>query len=147
MTLYASDFDTQSKFLKAADIGPTDTAKRFKIKICTKEIVGDKEEAKACVWFTNHDKGLLLNATNRRVLQEALGNNMDDWPGKVIVLFITLVSNRGAMVDGIRVRIPPPKDDYRAPAAPAPAKPKPKPKPPPVEEDDDFDDDDVSDVG
>ena len=141
MTLYASDFD-RSKYMKAADLGPTGTEKRFKIKNCTKETVGEKEEAKACVWFTTHPKGLLLNKTNLRTLQGALGDKMDNWTGKVVILFVTPVSNRGAMVDGIRVRIPPPKDDYRAPAAPAP-----KPKPPPVEEPDDDFDDDVSDVG
>jgi hypothetical protein len=141
MTLYASDFD-QSKYMKAADLGPTGTAKRFKIKNCTKETVGEKEEAKACVWFTTHTKGLLLNKTNLRTLQGALGDKMDNRLGKVVILFVTPVSNRGAMVDGIRIRIPPPKDDYRAPAAPAP-----KPKPPPAEEPDDDFDDDVSDVG
>ena len=141
MTLYASDFD-QSKYMKAADLGPTGIEKRFKIKNCTKETVGDKEETKACVWFTTHTKGLLLNKTNLRTLQGALGDNMDNWPAKVVILFVTPVSNRGVMVDGIRVRIPPPKDDYRAPAAPAP-----KPKPSPVEEPDDDFDDDVSDVG
>jgi hypothetical protein len=138
MPLYASDFD-QSKYIKAADLGPTGTEKRLKIKACTKETVGEKEEAKACVWFTTYTKGMLLNKTNLRTLQGALGDNMDGWVGRIIILFVTPVSNRGAMVDGVRVRIPPPKDDYRAPAAPAP-------KPPPVEEPDDFDDD-VSDLG
>ena len=139
MPLHASDFD-QSKYMKAADVGPTGTEKRFKMKACTRETVGEKEEAKACVWFTTHAKGLLLNKTNLRALQGALGNNMDGWPGRVVILFVTPVSNRGAIVDGIRVRIPPPKDDHKAPAAPAP-------KPDPAEEADDDFDDDASDVG
>ena len=139
MPLYASDFD-QSKYIKAADLGPTGTEKRLKIKACTKETVGEKEEAKACVWFTTYTKGLLLNKTNLRTLRCALGDNMDGWAGRIIILYVTPVSNRGAMVDGVRLRIPPPKDDSGAPAAPAP-------KPPPVEEPDDDFDDEVSDLG
>jgi hypothetical protein len=139
MPLYASDFD-QSRYIRAADLGPTGSEKRLKIKACTRETVGEKEEAKACVWFTTHTKGLLLNKTNLRTLQGALGDNMDGWAGRIIILFVTPVSNRGAMVDGVRLRIPPPKDDHRAPTAPAP-------KPPPVEEPDDDFDDEVSDLG
>ena len=85
MVLYASDFD-QSKYLKAADLGEIDSEKRLKIKTVTKEIeVGEKQETKACVWFTNIDKGLLLNKTNLRVLQGAFGNDMELWAGKIIV--------------------------------------------------------------
>ena len=56
MVLFASDFD-QSKYLKAADLGEIGSEKRFKIKAVTKEIdVGEKQETKACVWFTNSDQ-------------------------------------------------------------------------------------------
>ena len=54
---------------------------------------------------------------------------------------------RGKMGPAMRVRIPPPKEAYKAPASP----PKPTPKPPVDEELDGFDDpeqldDDISDV-
>jgi hypothetical protein len=144
MVLYASDFD-QSKYSKAADLGPIGSEKRVKIKGITKETdVGEKQETKACVWFTNLDKGLLLNKTNLRVLQSAFGNSMEAWVGKIVVLYSVMASFRGQMVPSLRVRIPPPKDSYRA-------SPKPAPKPPVDEEVDGFDepeqlDDDISDV-
>jgi hypothetical protein len=68
---------------------------------------------------------------------------MDSWAGRVIVLFVVTADFRGKMGPALRVRIPPPKNDYRAPPV----------KKPPVEaEADDFDeaellDDDISDAG
>ena len=64
--------------------------------------------------------------------------------GKIIVLYPTTAEFRGKMGPAMRVRIPPPKDSYRA-------SPKPAPKPPVDEEIDGFDepeqlDDDISDV-
>ena len=145
MVLYASDFD-QSKYLKAADLGEVGSEKRLKIKVVTKETgVGEREETKACVWFTTTDKGLLLNKTNLRVLQSAFGNDMELWAGKIVVVFSTMADFRGKMGPALRVRIPPPKDNYRAPP------PKQAPKPSVDEEVDGFDEseqlnDDVSDV-
>jgi hypothetical protein len=147
MVLYASDFD-QSKYLKAADLGEIGGEKRLKIKTVTKEIeVGERQETKACVWFTNIDRGLLLNKTNLRVLQGAFGNDMELWAGKIIVAYSIMAPFRGQMVPSLRVRIPPPKEAYKAPASP----PKQTPKPPVEEDVDGFDDpeqldDDVSDV-
>lgn len=134
MVLYASDFDL-SKYLKSGDLGDVGTEKRLKIKTVTKEThVGEREETKACLWFTTTDKGLLLNKTNRQVLWDAFGNDMSLWAGKVIVVFVAMTEFRGKMGPGLRVRIPPPKDDYRAPAPK-----KPPPKPQVEEEPDDFD--------
>ena len=43
----------QSKYLKAADFGEVGNEKRLKIKNVTEETgVGEREETKACVWFT-----------------------------------------------------------------------------------------------
>jgi hypothetical protein len=142
--LLASDFD-QSRYLKAADLGKIGSEKRTKIKITTKETnVGERQETKACVWFTNLDKGLLLNKTNLRVLQSAFGNSMDAWVGKIVVLYSIMADFRGQMGPALRVKIPPPKDSYRAPPPP----------PKPIDEDEDIDgfdesgqlNDDVSDV-
>src|SRR5882762_8119721 len=129
MVLYAHDFD-QSKYLRAADLGETGSEKRLKIKIVTKEIdVGEERRTKAVVWFTNTDKGLVLNKTNLRTLQSAFGDQMDLWVGRIVVVFSTMADFRGQMVPALRVRIPPPKDSYRAP--PPPKKPTP---PPPADE-------------
>ena len=148
MVLYASTFD-QSKYLNGTSLGEIGSEKRVKIKTVTKETnVGERQETKACAWFTNIDKGLLLNKTNLRTLQGAFGDDMEKWANKIVVLYSIMVSVEGKMVPGLRVRIPPPKDaSYKAPAS------KPKPAPMPVEDEDvdDWDnseqlDDDISDI-
>ena len=122
--LLASEFD-KSKYLKADDINGD---KKFKIKTVTVEEVGtgaDKEK-KLVTWFTNDPRGLVLNKTNNRTLRGAYGDDVTGWTGKVIVLFSTMIDNRGKMVAGLRVRILSPKEAV-----------KPQPKAPIV---DDFDD-------
>jgi hypothetical protein len=131
MPLYASDFD-QSKYLRADEVGNVGAEKRLKIKIATKETdVGEEKRTKAVLWFTTTDKGLMLNKTNLRTLQSAFGDAMDGWVGKIVVVFVTMAEFRGKMVPALRVRIPPPKDGYKAPPPP--------PKPPADEDDEDVD--------
>jgi hypothetical protein len=117
MALLASDFD-KSRFLNASNLT---SEKKFRIKNVTVEALGDDKKRKPIAWFTNHEKGLILNATNRHTLQGAFGDDMGAWAGKIIVIFPTLVDMRGKMVPGLRVRIPPPKGAATATAAPKPA--------------------------
>jgi hypothetical protein len=107
MVLLASNYD-KSRFLKADDF---DGERKFRIKDVTEETVGagaDKE-TKLVVWFTNDDRGLVLNKTNNRVLRGAFGDNTAGWANKIIVVFSMMVDMRGKMVPGLRVRITPPK--------------------------------------
>jgi hypothetical protein len=149
--LLASEFDTQSNYLKAADLK---SDSKFRIKNATKEIVGtgDKKEVKLVIWFTNEERGLVLNKTNRTILQDAFGDDTADWAGKVIIVYPTTTDFQGKTVPALRVRIPPPKQ-ATGNGQPAAASSKPttkegldrfanstKPKQPPPAEDDDFDD-------
>jgi hypothetical protein len=105
--LLASNYD-QSRYFKAADL-PHE--KKLRIKSVTEEEIGmgaDKEK-KLVTWFTNDDRGLVLNKTNNRTLRSAFGDVCDEWKGKIIVLFPTTDDFRGRMVPVLRVRIPPPK--------------------------------------
>src|SRR6516165_12481730 len=104
--LLASDYD-KSKFLKSEDIG--DGERKFRIKDVTEEEVGEKKEKKLVVWVTSDQRGLILNKTNNRVLRGAFGDDTALWRGKIIVIFVMMVDNRGKMTPGLRVRIPPPK--------------------------------------
>jgi hypothetical protein len=139
MVLLASSYD-QSRFFRAEDL---ETEVRLKIKNVTEERMADGE-VKLTVWFTNSKRGIVLNRTNNRVIRAAFGDDVAGWSGKIIVLYPTMVDLRGKMVPAIRVRIPPPKEAYKAPAS--------KQTPKPVDEElDGFDDpeqldDDVSDV-
>ena len=105
--LLASSYD-QSRYFKATDM-PQE--KKLRIKDVTEEQIGvgaDKER-KLCVWFTNDDRGLVLNKTNNRTLRGAFGDACDGWKGKIVVVFPTQDEFRGRMVPVLRVRIPPPK--------------------------------------
>jgi hypothetical protein len=106
MGLLASAFD-QSRFLKAADLKGE---KKFRIKNVTEELVGTEKEKKLVVWFTNDERGLVLNKTNNRAIRAAYGDDTAGWVGKIIVVFPTMVDLRGKMTPALRVRIPPPKE-------------------------------------
>ena len=112
MVLLASSFD-KSKYLKAADL---EKEKKFRIKSATDEVVGmgDDKERKLILWFTNDDRGLLMNRTNIRVLRDAFGDTVDSWVGKIIVVYPTSVDFRGKLVPALRVRIPPVKQPAAA---------------------------------
>jgi hypothetical protein len=109
MVLLASAYD-QSRFLKAQDLT---AEKKFRIKSVTEEEIGigkDKER-KLVVWFTNDDRGLVLNRVNNRTIRGAFGDACNGWTSKVIVVFPTMAEFRGEMKPALRVRIPPPKSD------------------------------------
>jgi hypothetical protein len=119
MVLLASSYD-QSRFFKAADLG---AEKKLRIKTVTEESVGvGSEQRKALVvWFTNDERGLVLNKTNNRTLRGIYGDDCAGWAGKVIVLFPSTVDLRGKMVPSLRVRIPPPKQAAAGNGATKPA--------------------------
>jgi hypothetical protein len=104
--LLSSDYD-RSKYLRAEDLKQE---KKFRIKAVTEEVFEkDKVEKKPVLWFTNDERGLVLNKTNNRTLRGAFGDPFADWINKVIAVFPTTEPFRGKMVPCLRVRIPPPK--------------------------------------
>ena len=108
MALFASDFD-KSKYLRADDVKAD---KKFRIKKVTEQQF-DREgskESKLVVWFSNDERGLVLNKTSNRTLRGAFGDDAELWAGKVIAIFPTTTDFRGKMVPALRVRIPPPKE-------------------------------------
>jgi hypothetical protein len=107
MVMLASAFD-QSKFFRAEDVTQEKT---LRIKSVTVETVGQgaDQSQKPILWFTNHTKGLGLNRTNYRTIRGAYGDDMEQWAGKLIVVFPTQAEFRGRLVGALRVRIPSPK--------------------------------------
>jgi hypothetical protein len=138
MPLLASTYD-QSKYLKAQDL----TAERkFRIKSVKEELIGtgNDKEKKLVVYFTNDERGLVLNRTNNRTIRGEYGDDTSGWIGRIIIVFPTMVPFGGTMRPALRVRIPPPKQDGKSAAV---AKPPPAPDPelePEKVADDDFDD-------
>ncbi len=76
---------------------------------------GSKEK-KLVLWFTNDERGLVLNKTNNRTIRGAFGDDTANWIGKVIVVFPMMADFRGKMTPALRVRIPPPKQATEAAA-------------------------------
>jgi hypothetical protein len=124
MTLLASDYD-KSKYLKATDL---EREKKFRIKTVTSDELPDnagKKEKKLIVWFTNDERGLVLNKTNLRTLKGAFGDATAGWAGKVIAMFPMMADNGKP---GLRIRVLPPKP------ATATAAPPPQPETPPPQQ-------------
>jgi len=117
MPIFASDYD-KSKYLRAEDI-KRDT--KFRIKAVTEELFekDGKAEKKLVVWFTNDERGLVLNKTNNRTIRGAFGDDTTNWVGKIIIVFPMMTDLRGKMTPALRVRIPPRKPAAVAPQQPA----------------------------
>lgn len=108
MVLLASAFD-QSRFLRADEV-PQE--KLLRIKRVTAETLTSRQgsEQKLVLWFTNLDKGLVLNKINIRTIQPAYGDDTAGWVNKLIAVFAAATTDpSGRPTMGLRIRIPPPK--------------------------------------
>jgi hypothetical protein len=116
--MFASQY-LASKYLNGENLT---AAKKFRIKDITEETLGQGANAKVgpVLWFTNSKLGLPLNKTNLRTLKAAFGDDMKLWKNEIITVFPTKVEFGPKLVDGLRIRIPPPKEGSEA-IAPAPA--------------------------
>jgi hypothetical protein len=113
-----------SKFLRKEDF---DEDQVVTIADCRLEqMQGNSNETRWVLYFKELAKGMVLNTTTIRVLEQAFGDDSDMWNGKRVKVYVDPnVSFQGRVVGGLRLR-PPPK---------ASAKPAEKPK------DEEFDDD------
>ena len=96
----------QSKWIKAEDLdsGPQTLAIR---ELVVEEIgQGKQREPKGVLYFQNRNKGLVLNVTNCRTIEDAYGTESDNWVGKPVELFSTETDFQGKRVPCVRVRIP-----------------------------------------
>lgn len=107
-----------SEFLKAGDLQErTITVVMDRVEL--KE-VGDG--SKPVLYFQGKEKGLVLNKTNSNNIGMIYGDDTDDWTGKELILYPTMVDFQGRTVPTIRVRVPPPpkpaQREFRAAATP-----------------------------
>lgn len=97
-----------SKFLKQSDFEND--------QICTirgikQENVGRDDapapEMRWTLYFNEHQKPMVLNVTSIRVLEQAFGDESDDWKGKKVMVYVDPnVSFQGKVVGGLRLRPP-----------------------------------------
>ena len=115
-----------SRYVKAGDvIEPQLVAIR---ELQVEEIGQGKDaESKPVLYFHNRQKGLVLNVTNARTIEDAYGIETDAWRGKSIELFSAKVDFKGDRVDAVRVRVPKlaSADDLLEEAPPRPERSKP----------------------
>lgn len=97
-------YQTESKFLKAADLKKDGKSIKVRLTIDRAEIVEFKDNTKKVgLFFKGREKGLVLNKTNAQLVAEQHGQNMDDWNGKEIAIYPTTTDFGGERVECIRV--------------------------------------------
>ena len=77
---------------------------RLQVKCVEAEEVGDDRERKLVVYFTNAQKGLVLNKTNASTLVSVWSDETDEWRGRWLEAFTVPVTFNGRTYDGVRVR-------------------------------------------
>src|SRR5262245_9655474 len=105
-----------SNWLRASDLA----GRAMKLKIAAVEIekIGNPPTQKPVVRFVGAKKALVLNKVNSMAIASVIGPEMNDWVGKEVELYPTMVQGvNGGMVDAIRIRVPLPE---RPPAKQSP---------------------------
>lgn len=105
-----------SKYLKAADL--KDQQVRVVMDHVVLEDIGD-DGMKPILYFQGKDKGLCLNKTNSNNIAMVYGDDTDDWAGRELILYPTMVDFQGRSVPAIRVKVPALKAAQREPQVPA----------------------------
>lgn len=90
-----------SRWLKAEDF-EDDKEVSATISEIKEEKVG--EDTKPVVYFTELEKGLVLNKTNSTKIAQGLGKRFSDWPGSTVVLVTANVMYKSELVPCIRVK-------------------------------------------
>lgn len=94
-----------SKYLKASDAEEGDlvlTIARVKMETIGQ---GAKADQKPVVYFTEHDKGMVLNKTNAKMIASiAKSDDTDEWTGAKVRIIATEVEFQGDLVMSLRIR-------------------------------------------
>jgi len=95
----------QSKYLRKEDF---DEDRVLTIKSLSLEVMpGDAGDQKWVLYFREEAKGMALNITTIRVLEQAYGDESDHWIGNKVKVYVDPnVSFGGKIVGGLRLRTP-----------------------------------------
>jgi hypothetical protein len=115
-----------SKFVAAQDLcGQAVNVVMAGIKV---EKVGSDDEQRPVLYFQGMTKGMVLNRTNARRIEQLYGSETDAWLGKPITIYPSETDFAGETVPCIRIKAEPPL--VQATPVPVPAPPPPPPPPP-----------------
>jgi hypothetical protein len=95
----------QSKFLRKEDFDEDQICTIRNVKL---EDVGrdDNPEQRWVLYFREHPKGMVLNVTTIRVLEQSYGGDTDQWIGNKATVYVDPnVSFGGKVVGGLRLRV------------------------------------------
>lgn len=119
-----------SKYLSAADLGEFKGRKTVltieSASIETFKNDDGQKVKKVVLQFRDHDKAMVVNATNRDVLVNLYGDDTDDWEGQLIGLHVERVQFGAKRVDAIRLDEEKPRPSKKSEKAPAKAAAKPE---------------------
>jgi hypothetical protein len=106
-----------SKFLRKEDFDEDQVCTIKGVQL--EDMQGDKGEQRWVLYFRERDKGMVLNVTTIRVLEQAFGDDSDGWIGNKVKVYVDPnVSFQGKVVGGLRL-MPPKKGAKAAVAKPA----------------------------
>jgi hypothetical protein len=98
-----------SKYLKAADAENDlvlTIAKISKEKLKNND---GEEEIKPVIYFSEHEKGVVLNKTNANILTDLFGETIEEWTGHKVTLCAVDVDAFGKIQKALRFRAEAPK--------------------------------------
>ena len=113
-----------SKYLKAADLDGDTVGTISDIRTESLQNAGQPPEDKPVVYFTEISKGLVMNKTNGETIGGIYGDDLDDWIGKPVTLYVDEnVRFQGKTMPAIRIRSKPPSTGVQS-KAPTPRRPR-----------------------
>lgn len=113
-----------SKFLRKEDF---DEDRVMTIKgVKLEDMPGDNGEQKWVLYFKEEAKGMAMNITTIRVLEQSYGDDTDHWVGNKVMVYVDPnVSFQGRVVGGLRLRTPKNKTTAKPAARPVQRQPPP----------------------
>jgi hypothetical protein len=101
-----------SKFLKSEDIKGKPIVAT--ISFVEMQLVGQgQDQKKKPILHFEEGKPMVLNKTNTETIEEAFGDESDEWAGKKLKIFCAKVDFGGKRVDGLRVEPVVPKPELK----------------------------------
>ena len=95
----------QSKFLRKEDFEEDAVCTIRGVKL--EEMQGNSSETRWVLYFKELQKGMVLNTTTIRVLEQAFGDDSDAWVSQKVMVYVDPnVSFQGRIVGGLRLRTP-----------------------------------------
>ena len=102
-----------SRWIKSDDLAAADLT--LTMREVTVEELGPENESMPVLWFADDERGLPLNVTNARSIEELHGPETNLWGGRKVTLFRQQVEFAGKQTFGVRIRLEAPAAQQEGP--------------------------------